>query len=297
VIRLIVLVATLASLLAATNAEAKTHPNLKHRVAVLSAENRSLRAANAKLIQQRTELYGEIGRLQRERDSLTAQLATTTQQRDQALGRVAQLQSDLQRADGTIHALSQQIAAIPTELQRAVGVVRDEVAYVESVSPSAPAGLITSLAISDYVVGHVLAAEYGYRNQIASSALPASAEQALEMQAGICGNAAWAFAVIARSLDLPVRSVQFYYKGGTHIAVETSYEGAWHYFDPTWGAYYTKSDAVLSVTDARQDSSAMLHRDSTQLWTTFAPASASDLSVLTDPATQVELDQQQFPDS
>src|SRR3954449_7871851 len=70
VIRLVMLVAALTSLLAATNAEAKTHPNLKHRVAVLSAENRSLRAANAKLIQQRTELYGEIGRLQRERDSL-----------------------------------------------------------------------------------------------------------------------------------------------------------------------------------------------------------------------------------
>jgi hypothetical protein len=51
-----------------------------------------------------------------------------------------------------------------------------------------------------------------------------------------------------------VRSVQFYYGpdgSWNHIADEISYDGGWHYFDPTFGVYYESGGNVLAIADAR----------------------------------------------
>jgi hypothetical protein len=104
-----------------------------------------------------------------------------------------------------------------------------------------------------------------------------------------CGNASFAFAGIAAHFGLPVRSVQFYYGTDNHIAVETYYEGSWHYFDPTWGLIYGNG---LSITDARASANPQPHYDSTLLWKLTAPSSLTDISVLTAASTVVEIDKQ-----
>jgi Transglutaminase-like superfamily len=184
--------------------------------------------------------------------------------------------------------------AIPTETARAVQLVRDEVTYVKHTfaqqGRSMPDGYLSSLAIMNYVVGHVTAPEYGFRHEIAMLPLPVSdVETILQMQAGICGNASFAFAGIAHNLGLPVRSVQFYYGTDNHIAVETYYEGGWHYFDPTWGLVYGDG---LSITAARASANPQPRYDSTLLWKLTAPSSLTNFSVLTAPSTVVDIDKQ-----
>jgi hypothetical protein len=138
----------------------------------------------------------------------------------------------------------------------------------------------------NYVVGHVLAPEYGYRNAIAHLPLPnlADANSALGLEAGICGDAAFAFKSIVEAFDLPVRSVGFYYAGGEHIAAETFYAGNWHYFDPTWGIYF--DDDASSIGEARSEPSPQVHQDETLLWHLISPV-ISDASIVLDPATSV----------
>ena len=188
-----------------------------------------------------------------------------------------------------------QLDSIPSETQQGINIVGDEVAYTKMISTREERpvndGYLISVAAMNYVVGHVLAPEYGYRHEVAFLSVPLwkSAEQALQMQAGICGNAALVFATIVRAFNLPVRSVQFYYGANNHIAAETYYNGAWHYFDPTWGIMFTAS--AQSITDARSNQTAPLS-DQTLLWHLTAPVALADTSVLTAPATVVELGKQ-----
>ena len=73
-----------------------------------------------------------------------------------------------------------------------------------------------------------------------------TAESALATGSGICGNAALTFAAIVKRFNVLVGSVQFYYADGinNHIADEAYYGGAWHYYDPTWGAFTPTRTAV-----------------------------------------------------
>ena len=122
-------------------------------------------------------------------------------------------------------------------------------------------------------------------------------------QAGICGDAALTFAAIGMRFGLDVRSVQFYYGpdgSWNHIADEISYDGGWHYFDPTFGVYYESAGNVLAIADARAaaDPGSLLQQDGTLFWSTVVDQAGdtelSDLTFATDPATDVEIGQQPF---
>jgi hypothetical protein len=65
------------------------------------------------------------------------------------------------------------------------------------------------------------------------------------MQAGICGHAANSMVLILTEFSIRARQVHFYYTTpgaatNGHTAVEVFYDGAWHYFDPTWGDIYVR---------------------------------------------------------
>jgi hypothetical protein len=219
-----------------------------------------------------------------ERDTLSQQVATTTSERDAA---------------------QNQLAAIPTAFERAVSQIRGEVEYADLVirnqgGTSVPRGQLIAHAAMQYVVGHVSAPAYGYRNVFGGELPQFTAASVLETQAGICGHAALTFAAIVKRFRLPVRSVQFWYPNGDgHIAAEVYYEGGWHYFDPTFGAYYRDGNEILSIEAARTrpDGRSLLEYDTTQFWyRTASIAGVEYLSAETEPSTRVEIDKQPFVD-
>ena len=166
---------------------------------------------------------------------------------------------------------------------------------------SYPREALIAHAAMSYVVGHVSAPAYGYMNLIQGIRPVPTPDGVLHAGAGICGHAALTFAAIVKRFGLPVRSVQFYYGAGdNHIAAEVFYDGAWHYYDPTFGAYYRDGDRVLSIGEARAhpDPESLLDFNRTLLWYTVASMAGAtnltDFSVETDPETRVEIDRQPF---
>jgi transglutaminase-like putative cysteine protease len=107
---------------------------------------------------------------------------------------------------------------------------------------------------------------YGYLEAHQLPLPVATPNGVLGVQAGICGDAVIAFAAIMQQLGYQVRSVQFYFDKpvpDNHIGVEVFYAGGWHYFDPTFGAYWSdSSSAVLSI-DAIRAGEGVEHKDST----------------------------------
>jgi hypothetical protein len=144
---------------------------------------------------------GQIGSLQAQNTALQAQVASLTKERDAALTQVAALQAQLAAAAG------------PTPLEVAVQQVSREVAYAEKYAGGVPYshGRLVAQAAMDYVVEHVSPTAYGYL-EIFGGQLPGPTPDAvLGAQAGLCGDAALAFAAIVKQLGLGARSVQFYY--------------------------------------------------------------------------------------
>jgi hypothetical protein len=243
----------------------------------------------------------ELGQTQQQRDSLAAQLGQTQVQLANSQASLASTQQERDTYKSERDSYASQLNAIPTELQRAITLVRDEVAYTKLVSQRegkpVDEGYLISVAAMNYVVGHVTAGEYGFRHEIALLPLPSpflatSAESALAMQAGICGTAAMTFRSIVIGLGLQVRSVQFYFPNevDNHIADETFYNGAWHYFDPSWGLTFATGSDALSVADARSGMTFTKHLDQNLLWYLTAPSALTDeLPLLTDPATRVDI--------
>lgn len=220
-----------------------------------------------------------------ERDTLSQQVATTTSERDAARS---------------------QLAAIPTAFDRAVEQIRGEVEYANLVitnqgRTTVPRGQLIAHAAMQYVVGHVSAPAYGYRNVFGGELPQFTAASVLETQAGICGHAALTFAAIVKQFGLPVRSVQLWYPNGDgHIAAEVYYDGGWHYFDPTFGAYYRDGKEILSIDAARTrpDGKSLLEHDTTLFWyRTASIAGVEYLGAETDQTTRVEYGKQPFPDN
>jgi hypothetical protein len=231
---------------------------------------------------------GQVGNLQAQNAALQAQVASLTKARDAALAQVSALQA--------------QIATTPKPLAVAVEQVRREVAYAEQYGGGVPYahGRLVAQAAMDYVVEHVSPTAYGYL-EIFGGQLPASTPDAvLGSQAGVCGASALAFAAIVEQFGLGARSVQFYYDDpgnlpDNHIAVEVSYDRGWHYFDPTFGVFFTDAAGnVASITDAR-DGVGTKQKDELSftnlVQNTFY---GDDTWFMTDPATVVEIDKQPF---
>jgi hypothetical protein len=233
---------------------------------------------------------GQIGSLQAQNTALQAQVASLTKERDAALTQVAALQAQLAAAAG------------PTPLEVAVQQVSREVAYAEKYAGGVPYshGRLVAQAAMDYVVEHVSPTAYGYL-EIFGGQLPGPTPDAvLGAQAGLCGDAALAFAAIVKQLGLGARSVQFYYDDpgnvpDSHIAVEVSYDGGWHYYDPTFGVFYTDATgSVLPIRDVRAGSGTEQKDELTFTNLVENTFYGDDTWFVTDPTTVVEIDKQPF---
>jgi hypothetical protein len=296
-------VAALAAASAGTAAPTPRQASQRAQIARLTRLNHQLtkRLRNMTILRDRANaalagsndqihnLASENATLQSQNAALQSSLAQRTSERDAALAKVASLQAAL--------------ATIPTPLAVAVEQVRREVAYSENVLGNLGIayshGQVVSQAAMDYVVGHVSAAAYGYM-EVNGQSLQSAPDAILGAQAGICGHAALTFAAIVQRFGLNVRSVQFYYgPDGTfnHIADEVSYDGSWHYFDPTYGFYYEQNGIVLSIADARAaaDPASLRREDNANFWVTIEDEANVDVDTFqTDPSTVVTIDQQPF---
>jgi hypothetical protein len=224
--------------------------------------------------------------------------------------RLRVVRTDLQNR---ISALEGQPAATPAPpptptptprnpVANAVEQIRQEVAFAEATLSGRgySRNALIAHAAMDYVEGHVSAPAYGYMSTILNVRPDPTAHSVLTHEAGICGHAALTLAAILSNFGLPVRSVQFYYGPNGHIANEVFYDGAWHYYDPTWGSYYRDGNRVLSITEARTHPNplSLLKYHGSQFWYTVAEmagaTSLTDFGMETDPDTRVEIDKQPF---
>lgn len=239
-----------------------------------------------------------------------ARVASLQAQASQLQGTLTQTAAQLAAAQAQASSLQATVAAVPTPLTVAVQQVQHEDAWAAGIYP---AGQLAAMSAMNYVVGHVSAAAYGY---LEKSSLPlqavggdtdaALANTVLAAQAGICGQAADTFAAILIQLGYQVRSVQFYWKlpAGTpdsHIAVEVFYGGGWHFFDPTFGLFWTgRKGGVLSIGGVRAGDGAehrdFEHKDMASFTNLIEDRwfNGNDTGFETAPATRVVLDAQTF---
>jgi hypothetical protein len=172
-------------------------------------------------------------------------------------GQVLQLQRSLKKTRAQL-TTSESALRAPSPLAVANEQVRREVAYVQGGVPYSRGQLISEAAL-DYAAGHVSDTAYGYLELNHRKLPPPTANPTLRAQAGICTGAALTFAAIVHHFGFPVRSVNFYYDDPPpsrtpdgHVAVEVQYDGGWHFFDPTFGQFWTNSsNQVLSIADVR----------------------------------------------
>lgn len=296
--RALIVAAVVAALTAASTgsaAAAPRHMSKRAQIAHLSRLNRELRAHlhNMTVARDQTKAKlatadGQISSLQSQNAALQASLQQRTSERDAALAQVASLKA--------------QIAAVPTPLAVAVQQVRREVGYAEWYPVGAPYshGRLVAQAAMDYVVGHVSLTAYGYLEVFGGQLPGQTPDSVLGAQAGICGHAALAFAAIVKRFDLPVRSVQFYFQDPTnnapnnHIATEVFYDGGWHYFDPTYGLFWTDANGVLPITDVRSGSDTE-QKDTLAMTNVVQDTHYGDATAFeTDRATVVAIDKQPF---
>ena len=265
--RLAVLVALLIGFAgAAAPAPAATPQKLQPaRVQHLRAQVRALRAQVHALRAQRTAL----------RKALAA--ATVTQSRVEALR--------------------------TRPLRVAVAQVRHEVQWAQGSTTAPLGGQLVAEAAMDYVVGHVSTGAYGYLELLfgeppGGADLPSYFEgvnRILASQTGICLHAERTFSAIVRALGFPVRDVGFDFVEpnglpDSHSAAEVFYGGGWHFFDPTFGQFWTDgAGTVLSIESVRAGGG-ILHRDAASFTNIVEdPASpvGADTWFETDPATTV----------
>ena len=133
--------------------------------------------------------------------------------------------------------------------------------HVQGDMPQYSRGQLLSEAAMDYVAGHVSDTAYGYLAAFIGKKKvpPPTPNSALGTQAGICTGAAVTLGTIVHHFGFTVRSVNFYYDDPApantpdgHVAVEVRYEGGWHFFDPTYGLFWSDASGhVLSVSDVR----------------------------------------------
>jgi hypothetical protein len=275
------------------------------RIARLKREVGSLRLRLQDMTAARNKAKVSLRRATDSRKSSQKQLAAANQQIASLQTLVTQRTSERDAALQRAAALQVELAAVPQPLALAQEQVRREVGWAEyeykaNGTPYSD-GRLVALSAMNYVVGHVSTGAYGYL-EVFGGALPTSnSDSILEAQAGICGHAALTFAAILKHFGYSVRSVQFYYttpdaSPDSHIADEVFYDGAWHFFDPTFGLYWTAPDGgVLTITEARAGGGSR-HKDDVSFTNLIEDPwfAGDDTAFETDPATTVDIDAQPF---
>jgi outer membrane murein-binding lipoprotein Lpp len=140
----------------------------------------------------------------------------------------------------------------------AVDDVRREVEWAGGAS-SPLSGQYVAEAAMDYVIGHVRTGLYGYLENVGAPLPPylEPVNDILATQTGICGQAERTFAAIVKALGFQVHDIGFEFVDpngapDAHSAAEVFYDGGWHFFDPTFGQFWTDDAGnVLSIADIR----------------------------------------------
>jgi hypothetical protein len=192
---------------------------------------------------------------------------------------------------------------IPTPLGVAVAQVRHEAQWAQGREAARPSGQLIAEAAMDYVAGHVSAGAYGYlelvhREPPGGPHLPPYRENVntvLAIQTGICVHAERSFAAIVEHFGFRVRDVGFDFVDPTgapdsHSAAEVFYDRGWHFFDPTYGQFWTDpAGNVLSIDEVRAGQG-VEHRDDASFTNVIEDRGApggKDTWFETDPATAV----------
>jgi len=117
----------------------------------------------------------------------------------------------------------------------------------------------------------------------------------LAIQTGICVHAERSFAAIVEHFGFRVRDVGFDFVDPTgapdsHSAAEVFYDRGWHFFDPTYGQFWTDpAGNVLSINDVRAGQG-VEHRNDASFTNVIEDRGApggKDTWFETDPATTV----------
>lgn len=140
----------------------------------------------------------------------------------------------------------------------AIAHVRAELAVAERREPDRDPAELAALTVTAYVVGHLSAQVHDAR--IAAGDDPptwpqaAVVEDALRAGSGYCGAATLAALALYAALGVEARAVEAWYEEDGlpigHVTTEVRYGGAWHWYDPTWGAFYRDGGRVLSLLEA-----------------------------------------------
>lgn len=75
---------------------------------------------------------------------------------------------------------------------------------------------------------------------------PLSLLKILRQRRGQCGSSSWVFQLLASRLKLETRSLGMFCipRQNGHVGAEVFYDGAWHYFDPSFGVFFTVSGRI-----------------------------------------------------
>lgn len=193
--------------------------------------------------------------------------------------------------------------AIPAPLTTAIEQVRHEVQWAQGSMTTPLDGQLVGEAAMDYVAGHVSAGAYGYLEMVYDEGpggpmLPSYHEAVngiLASGTGICVQAERTFARIVDALGFRVRDAGFEFldpdgRPDAHAAAEVYYDGGWHFFDPTFGQFWTDpSGGVLSISAVRAGGG-IEHRDDalfTNLTQDAESPHGSDTWFELDPSTVV----------
>ena len=271
-----VVVVTFA-LLAVPVADALRQDSQAHRPAAKGPRN-DLHAAGVTL----TQAAAELARIRSRAGAVALQR------------QVSQLQRTLRKAKEQVNAAE---GALDTPLEVALKQVEREVAYVKGGVPQYSKGQLVAEAAMDYVAGHVSDTAYGYIAVFEGKRRvpPPTPNSSLGTQAGICTGAAVTFGTIVNHFGLKVRSVNFYYNDPPpydtpdgHVAAEVWYDGGWHFFDPTYGLFWTDANGhVLPVSEIRNGLGS-LQKNVAAFTNIFEDAVfGNDAWFVTDPTTRI----------
>lgn len=210
---------------------------------------------------------------------------------------VSQLQQTLAAAKAQLKTAQADLDA-QSPLDVADKQIAREYAYVKGDMTQYSRGQLLSEAAMDYVAGHVSDTAYGYIAAFIGKKKvpPPTPNSALGTQAGICTGAAVTFGTIVHHFGFTVRSVNFYYDdpppGDTpdgHVAVEVRYDGGWHFFDPTYGLFWTDSSGKVLPVSAVRAGQGTLQKNVADFTNLFEDSVyGNDAWFITDPATTLK---------
>lgn len=136
-------------------------------------------------------------------------------------------------------------ASATSSLSEAVERVRIEAEYFNYKFPEAPPEFGYALSAMNYTKFHISPYVYDYLKK--QGEIYNDIEGGLYYEAGLCGMHTMVFQAIMDELGIENRYIQCFYidaDENTHIFPEVSWNGTWHVFDVTAGAYWVNGSNI-----------------------------------------------------